>query len=348
MSEIFIHKTRGSIVECMHRGDAVVTSPGGEILALSGDAYKYTYFRSSAKPMQALNVILSGAAERFGLSDEELAVICSSHYAEDCHLQAVRSILAKCGLTVADLQSGVARSIRPEIAFAQAEAGIQPMRLLSDCSGKHSGMLATCIARGYPIQGYLNPSHPVQQEILRIIADICLYPIEKIGIGVDGCNVAVFALPIYNMAAGFARLANPDYLPQAYKSPAIQIFRSMTTHPKMVSGTGGFCTALMHATKGRMIGKIGAQGVYCIGIREPELGIALKIEDGAPGTASLAAMHILRELDLLSDDEYQELEQYHHPAILNDDGLIVGEVRAVFGLQINSASGERGDGVVKC
>jgi L-asparaginase II len=205
----------------MHRGDAVVTSPGGKILALSGDAYKYTYFRSSAKPMQALNVILSGATERFGLSEEELAVICSSHYAEDCHLQAV-----------ADLQSGVARSIRPEIAFAQAEAGIQPMRLLSDCSGKHSGMLATCIARGYPIQGYLNPSHPVQQEILRIIADICLYPIEKIGIGVDGCNVAVFALPIYNMAVGFARLANPDYLPQAYKSPAIQIFRSMTTHRK--------------------------------------------------------------------------------------------------------------------
>lgn len=330
MSEIFIHKSRGKVVECLHRGDAVVTNPQGQILASCGHVYKYTYFRSSAKPLQALNVILSGAAESFGLSDEELAVICASHYAEDCHLKAVRSILTKSGLQESDLQSGRARSIKAEIAIAQAEAGIPPLRILSDCSGKHSGMLASCVTKGYPTSTYLEPDHPIQREILHIIAELCQYPQAQISVGVDGCNVPVFALPIYNMAWGYARFANPEFIPEQYRSAAARIFQAMNSHPLMVSGTGGFCTALMQTTRGRMIGKIGAQGVYCIGIREPQLGIALKIEDGAPGTASMAAMHILKELDLLSASEYEVLRHFHRQAVLNDDGHVVGEAYPMF------------------
>lgn len=332
MSEIFIHETRGEVVECLHRGDAVVVKPTGEIHAVCSDAQKYTYFRSSAKPLQAVNLIVSGAAERFGITDEELAVVCSSHYAEDFHLRAVRSILAKCGLSESDLQSGVTRSIKPEIALAQAVAGIAPQRILSDCSGKHSGMLASCITKGYPIESYLDPSHPVQRDVLGIIADICAYPLEQIAIAVDGCNIPVFAMPIYNMAWGFGRFANPDFLPKHYQAAANRIFTAMTSNPQMVSGTGGFCTALMQVTGGRMIGKVGAQGVYCIGIREPELGLALKIEDGAVGTAAMAAMHILQELELLTEAEYTQLKQYHRRENLNDDRLVVGDVYPVFKL----------------
>lgn len=332
MSEILVHRSRGDVVECLHRGDAVVAAPSGEILARCGDPLKYTYFRSSAKPIQALNVVLSGAASRFGLTDAELAVICSSHYAEEFHLAAVRSILAKCGLSETDLQSGVARSIRPEIAFAQAEQGIPPQRILSDCSGKHAGMLAACVAKGYPTKSYLDPAHPVQKEILALIAEVCDLPAEQIKIGVDGCNVPVFALPVYNMALGFARLATPDFLPAHLRDAARKVFRAMNAHPEMVSGTGGFCTELMKATGGRLIGKVGAQGVYCVGIREPALGIALKIEDGSPGISSVAAIHILKEMDLLSDAEYSALKRFHRQPNLNDDRQPVGELYPVFSL----------------
>jgi L-asparaginase II len=333
MSEIFLEKNRGGIVESLHRGDAVVVDSSGKVVAQAGDAQKYTYFRSSAKPIQALNVVLSGAYQQYGLTLAELAVICSSHYSEDYHLAAVRSILAKAGLDETYLRCGAAKSIREEIAYAQALQGIGPARIKSDCSGKHSGMLITCKHKGYPLESYLEPTHPLQQEILGLVAELCCYPKEQIGIGVDGCGVPVFALPIYNMALGFARLADSALLQTPLREASDTVFAAMNAAPEMVSGTGGYCSTLMKATGGRMIGKIGAQGVYCIGIKDKKLGIALKIEDGSAGTASVAAMHVLRELDLLSEAEYVELEAFHHPAILNDEHKIVGETRAVFRLQ---------------
>lgn len=333
MSQVFIEKSRGQVIEAIHRGDAVVVNPAGEIVATAGDPYKYTYFRSSAKPLQALNLLLSGAAEHYGLNSRELAVICSSHYSEDYHIECVRSILAKSGLAESDLACGVAKSIKEEIAYVQTLAGIAASRIKSDCSGKHSGILLTCKYKGYPLQGYLDPEHPVQKEILQLIADICAYPVAQIGIGIDGCNVPVFALPIYNMALGFARFANPETLDPFYREGASKIFTAMNEYPEMVAGTGGFCTELMRVTKGRLMGKIGALGVYCIGLREPQLGVALKIEDGAVGTASLAAIHVLQELNLLSDKEYRELQHFHQPDNLNDDKYKVGEIRAVFTLE---------------
>lgn len=333
MSEIFLEKTRGGIVESVHRGDAVVVDSAGKIVEKAGDAQKYTFFRSSAKPIQAMNVVLSGAYGHYGLSRAELAVICSSHYSEDFHLAAVRSILSKAGLDESFLRCGAAKSIREEIAFAQALQGIKPTRIKSDCSGKHSGMLITCKLKGYPLESYLEPTHPVQQEILGLISEVCVYPQEKIGIGVDGCGVPVFALPIYNMALGFARLADSAKLDSPLREEADVVFEAMNAAPEMVSGTGGFCSALMQATGSRMIGKVGAQGVYCIGIRDTGLGIALKIEDGSAGTASVAAMQILKQMNLLSETEYLALEAFHRPPILNDEKLRVGETRAVFTLQ---------------
>jgi len=328
-----IHKTRGKVVETMHRGDAVIVDPMGKIIASCGDPHKYTYFRSSAKPIQALNVVLSGAMQRFGLSTQELAVICSSHYSEEMHITTVRSILSKLGLDESALRCGVARSIREEIAFAQAEEGIKPARIKSDCSGKHSGMLAVCLMKNYPLESYLDPMHPAQRENLRAIAEICDYPEDSISIGVDGCNVPVFALPILNMALGYARFADPESLPEEYRAAAGMIFSAMNEHPEMVAGTGGFCTNLMRVTRGRLIGKVGAAGVYCIGMREPKLGIALKIDDGAPGIAPIAAMHILKSMDLLTEAEYVELRSYHLPPNLNDDKHTIGEIIPVFDLR---------------
>lgn len=330
MAEVMIHKTRGTVVESLHRGDAVAVQPDGTLLAVCGDQAKYTYLRSSAKPIQALNVLLSGAADKYGFTAAEISVICSSHFSEDYHIAAVRSILQKIGLTESALQCGAARSYNEALAYAQAEQGILPQRILSDCSGKHSGMLATCLIKGYPLDTYLQPEHPVQREIIAILAEVCDYPADKIALGIDGCSVPVFAMPIYNMALGFARFANPEYLPSIYQGAAGRIFGAMNLHPEMVSGMGGFCTALMRATGGRLIGKIGAQGVYCIGSRSPRLGIALKIEDGLLAMAPVAAMQALMELDLLSATEYQALRAFHIQPILNDDNIETGTIYPVF------------------
>ena len=333
MSEKLINVYRGDVVESIHRGDVAVVTPDAKLIASVGDPHKYTYFRSSAKPLQALEVFLSGAAELFGFSDAEISIMCASHYAEDYHINTVKSILRKIGIDSSKLLCGASRSINPVIALQQAARGIEPQSILSDCSGKHSGVLASCLAARESIENYIDPLHPIQKAILGIIADICNYPGEKIGIGVDGCSVPVFALPIYHMAVGFARFANPCYLDTRYQEPAERIFVSMNKHPEMVSGTGGFCTALIRATGGRLIGKIGAQGVYTIGIREPQLGIALKIEDGAIGMASLAAMHVLQELHLLSDSEYRQLSDFHHKPSINDAGIKVGKICPEFKLQ---------------
>ncbi len=330
MSEILINKTRGRVVECLHRGDVVVVDDSARVMASCGDIGKYTYFRSSAKPIQALSVLLSGAAESYGIDNKELAVICASHYAEKFHLDAVRSILAKAGLQESALQCGLALSIKPEFALRQAEQGLSPSRIFSDCSGKHSGMLITCKHLGYPTDTYLDPQHPLQKQIIGLLAEICSYPEQEIAVGIDGCGVPVFAMPIHNMAVAYLRLANPELLPEKFQAAAKRVFTAMNEHPEMVGGTGSFCTALMQATQGRMIGKVGAQGVYCIGIKEPKLGIALKIEDGGIGMAQMAAMHVLHELKLLSDGEYEALKGFHKQPNLNDDKHVVGEIYPVF------------------
>ena len=194
-------------------------------------------------------------------------------------------------------------------------------------------MLASCLIKGYPLNSYIDPKHPLQQEIKQIIADICVYPKDDIHIGIDGCSVPVFGMAVYNMALGFARFANPEFLPEKYRTAADRIFSAMNHHPEMVAGTDGFCTELMKATHGRLIGKIGAQGVYCIGIKEPKLGIALKIEDGMLGMASVAAMQVLKELNLLSEKEYSVLSKFHIKPNLNDDNITVGKIYPVFKMQ---------------
>jgi L-asparaginase II len=334
MSEVLIHKTRGRVVECIHRGDVVVLGQAGQIVASNGDPHKYTFMRSSAKPIQALNVLLSGAAGHYRISPQELAIMCASHYAEPMHLDTVRSILAKAGLSEALMQSGKALSIKPEIAFQQAAEGIKPDPIHSDCSGKHSGMLITCKHLGLPLENYLDPEHPVQKQIFSIFSEVCAYPGEEIGVGMDGCNVPVFALPIYHMALAYLRMANPELLPEKYQAAATRVFEAMNTHPEMVGGTGSFCTALMRTTKGRMIGKVGAQGGYCIGVKEPKLGIALKIEDGGVGMAQMAAMQVLSNLKLLTESEYEALRSFHHQPNLNDDKHVVGQIRPVFSLDL--------------
>ncbi len=332
MAKEQIHITRGNLVESIHTGDIVVVNKNKEIIASCGDPDKYTYTRSTAKPVQALEIILSGAADHYGLTEEELAVACSSHYGEERHIQVVSSILNKINLTENTLQCGISTSLSYNYALSLARRNVADNQLINDCSGKHAGMLAVCQKMGYPLQNYLDPKHPLQKKILENISLIYEYPQDKIEIGIDGCTAPVFATPLYNMAVAYMNLINPVNFDPEMQKAINRIYDSVVSYPFMIAGTNGFCTELMKATNKRIIGKIGAEGVYCIGIKDRQIALALKIENGSMAVIPPVAMEVLTKLELLSAEEYSKLEKWHYPDNLNIAGIKVGKIKPIFEL----------------
>ncbi|MBU0956166.1 MAG: asparaginase [Spirochaetes bacterium] len=334
MSEVLTEVSRGPIVESVHYGDAVVTDSSGKIFFSIGNPGKLTYIRSAGKPLQALNVFLSGAMGKFNFSDAELAIMCASHYGEHFHTDTVEGILRKLGLNLTDLHCGSTLSIQPDFAKEQLMNRVQLQPYNNDCSGKHTGMLAACLAKSYPIEGYTEENHPVQKDILNIVAAVCGLEPSEIPLGIDGCSVPVHGLPLKNMAMAYARLANPENLPSEMMAPAEAILRAMNAHPEMVAGTGGFCTELIRAGHGKLIGKLGAEGIYCVGLRGRNLGLAIKIADGNYSRAlNPAVLRCLEDLDALNREEMAELETFRTGLVRNGLGMLVGEVKPVFHLR---------------
>ncbi|WP_461207738.1 asparaginase [Clostridium sp. DL1XJH146] len=333
MSEVLVNVTRGPIVESCHRGDAVVVDKRGRVLKYIGNPYKVTYIRSAGKPLQALNVILSGAAERFKFTDAEIAIMCASHYGEDFHRKTVEGILKKIGLTIDSLKCGSPLSIKEEYALKLVAEHFELNPTNSDCSGKHSGMLATCVHKGYEIEDYVKKEHILQQEILKVVAKMCEMKEEDIYLGIDGCSVPVHGMPLYNMALGFAKLANPDNLEDDYKDASNRVFKAMNNHPEMVAGTDGFCTELIKHTNGKLTGKLGAEGVYCIGFKDKDIGLAIKMEDGNYSRALWpAVMRCLEDLNILDEDELKALDKFRVMDNTNTFNTVVGKIEPSFHL----------------
>lgn len=333
MSEILVQVTRGPIVESLHRGDAVVVHMNGQIIHAVGDPFKVTYIRSAGKPLQTLNVILSGAADAFGFSQAELAIMCASHYGEAFHRKTILEMLEKLKLPLQALKCGSTLSIKPEVAKELIATHFELGPYNNDCSGKHVGMLATCLKKGYDPEGYVEENHPLQQDILAVVADMCALPVEDVFIGIDGCTVPVHGMPLYNMALGFAKFANPENLSIDMKSACERVFDAMNAAPEMVAGTDGFCTELIRHTNGKLVGKLGAEGVYCIGIKGTGLGLAIKIEDGNYSRAiSPAVMRCLEDLDVLTQEELEALKSFAESENLNNMGQVVGKVSPAFRL----------------
>ncbi len=335
MSEVLINVTRGSLVESIHRGDAVAVDNTGKILYQIGDPYKITYLRSSAKPLQTINVFLSGAVDRYKFEDKEISIMCASHYCEDFHLKAIDSMLHKMDLTLDDLDCGSIYSLSPKYYEVQLREKHILTQANNDCSGKHCGMLASCLSKGYSIKNYTKFEHEVQKDILNVLAYMCELEPEKISIGVDGCTVPVHAMPIYNMALGFAKLTNPENLPPEYKSACERIFRAMNNAPEMVSGTDGFCTELIKQTNGKLVGKLGAEGIYCLGIKGRNIGLAVKIEDGDVTRAiNPAVMKCLKDMDVLESKELESLEKFTKIPNYNNKKEIIGYAEPSFKLNV--------------
>jgi L-asparaginase II len=287
------------LVESVHRGRVAVCDQEGRVVEAVGDPEGYVYARSSAKPFQALPLVLSGAADTLGLTDEELAVACASHNAEEPHLRAVRSILEKAGLSEDDLQCGAHPPLYAPAAIELACRGEEPGNIHGNCSGKHAGMLAVCVHQGWATGGYRNPSHPLQVWILEIVARVCGLEPDEILLGGDGCGVPSFGLPLGNLATGFARLAT-GALPGDLAEAAIKVGGAMREHPYMVGGTERFDTVVMRRTD--LVCKSGAEAVF--GSGSPEgWGLALKVSDGGARALRPAALAALSRRGVEGPDE---------------------------------------------
>jgi L-asparaginase II len=299
---------RGALVESVHRGRLAVCDPEGNVLEAVGDPEAYIYARSSAKPFQALPLVLSGAAEAFGLTDEELAVACASHNAEEPHLAAVRSILEKAGLTEDDLQSGAHLPLYEPEADKLIRSGEDPCPIHGNCSGKHAGMLAVCVHEGYETATYRDPGHPLQRRILGLIAEVCGLREDEVLIAGDNCGVPAFALPLRSFATGLARVATRNALPDELALAALRIGDAMREHPFMVAGTGRFDTDLMRSTD--LLVKGGAEAVLAVGSRDG-WGMVLKISDGALRGVRPVALAALGGMGVEVPEEGSDMRGLH-------------------------------------
>lgn len=328
-SELMIEVSRGALTENRHYGHLVVTDTEGKIIKSRGNPKYVTYFRSAAKPIQAMEVILSGAADRYQFSNDQISIMCASHYGEDLHRQTVTAILSKTGLEKKHLQCGATTSLNSDYAIQMALKGYGPDVLFNDCSGKHAGFLAICRQKNYDTQHYIDLHHPLQTDISTRIAEMCQMDVNNIIHGIDGCGVPVHGMPLSRMAAGYANLAAPGRLKADDQLAAESITQAMRAHPEMLSGTGGFCTALNRATNGRIFGKIGAEAVYCVGNMDAGQGLAIKLEDGNLWRLAPIVMKTLTDLKWLKTKEIASLENFVQRPNRNKHNQIVGYVNAI-------------------
>ena len=308
-------------MENVHRGRVAVCDQEGELVEAVGGAEGYAYARSSAKPFQAIPLVLSGAADALDLTAEELAVACASHNAEEPHLAAARSILRKANLSERDLQNGAHPPLYAPAAAELARSGEEPRAIHGNCSGKHAGMLALCVHEGWETESYRDPEHPLQRWILEIVATTCGMDKDDVLLSGDGCGVPAFGLPLKNLATGFARLATGEGLPVDLAEAAERVRGAMRGHPFMVAGTGRFDTAVMRGTD--LVCKSGAEAVYAAG-SPAGWGLALKISDGASRALRPAALTALAR---------QGVEVPHeraHRPVRDLHGEAVGEVEPLF------------------
>ncbi len=332
---------RGSMVESLHRGFISVVDSKGRTLAKLGETETPTWYRSAAKPFQTIPLITSGAATHWNLTSKELAVITASHSGEDFHLEAVNSILNKIGLNEADLLCGVHAPFDETTVSRLRIERRHPDQRHNNCSGKHSGMLAFAKFIGQPITDYINPSHPIQQQILKVIAEFADVSAKEVTIAIDGCSAPVFGVNISAMARSYARLVGARFTNIApnMAAAANQVIDAMTGCPEMVGGSRGrLDTDLMRVTRGQIVSKVGAEGVQLLGVKPCQqyphgLGVAIKIEDGDTRRArDPVVIETLRQLGALSEEQIAALSAYTNKNVFNHRKLKVGEVHTCFKL----------------
>ncbi|KAF2788628.1 L-asparaginase II protein [Melanomma pulvis-pyrius CBS 109.77] len=352
-SEDVILTHRGGIIENTHRIHAAITDANGNLLYAIGDANRVVLARSAAKPVQSLAILETGAADRFDFSDADIALMSASHSSEARHILRAQSMLQKVDAEEGDLTCGGHPAISAAVNRAWIKEDYVPTGICNNCSGKHVGMIAGAIALGAPVYGYQAPGHAMQQRVKRAVEQMSGLSEDQVRWAVDGCNLPAPALPLKNMALMYARLAEAyggDVKEESgqedtRKHHLARIHKAMSAHPELVGGEGRFCTALMEAYGGLLVGKVGADACYGVAIRarptsgtdsiseDRAIGIAVKIEDGNLDILYSAVPEILEKLNIGTKEMRHQLDSYHHPKILNTAGVVTGGVRHNFKLR---------------
>lgn len=336
---------RGGLIETTHAAHVAVVDADGRLLCAFGDPHRLTLVRSAAKPAQALAVAETGALERFGFDDADLALMCGSNSSEDRHIDRIRQMLAKVSAQESDMRCGGHVPLSDAVYRSWIKRDFTPGPVCSNCSGKHVGMIAGARAIDARVADYHLPEHPLQARVRHTVADVCGLPDDGVQWAIDGCNLPTPAFPLDRLARLYAKLADAaDAVTHhgAAASSRVQtlarIYRAMTTHPEMVAGEGRFCTALMEAFAGALVGKVGADGSYAIGVRASfhavphgtnrAIGIAVKMEDGNVTALHAVVMEVLAQLGVGTPAQRAALQRFHAPRIRNTKDVETGGVLA--------------------
>jgi L-asparaginase II len=323
---VLVEIERGRMVESRHRGAVAVAAADGTPVLAIGDGAAPVFPRSAVKALQALPLVESGAADRFGLGGEELALACASHGGEPGHVEAVTRMLAKAGLDASALACGAHWPSYQPAAQALAKVGA-PSALHNNCSGKHAGFLCVARAIGADDAGYWRPEHPVQQKVRGVLEDMTGTLLGPDRCAIDGCSVPTWAIPLKNLAQAFAKFATGRGVSPERAAAAARLRAACAQHPWHVAGTGRFCTEIMKLFGERVFVKTGAEGMFCGALPEQGLGIAIKCDDGAGRAAEAIMAALVGRLLPLQDGERTALSRFVHPVLRNWNGFEVGVVR---------------------
>ena len=329
---VLTEEYRGNTLDLIHEGYIAVVDESGKLLYHAGDARTMTYYRSASKPFQALPVIARGLDKKYGFTEEESVVLAGSHLGEDFHIKAIRSMFQKAQMNLDDL---VMKPAVPGSILANEERirkGLPPEKIYHNCSGKHTGAMV--------LQKELDPEHirdywkvdsKAQKEILRAISILSEFPTDQVQIGIDGCGVPVFAVPVQNIAIAFKNIACIDTIKdKALREAARSFVPRIHRYPLMMRGTGYLCSLINYDPN--LVAKGGANGVYGIGLKKERLGIALKIKDGTEAVWPILIKEIFRQIGYYHEKTFEMLESLNSGIIVNDTGTPVGRCDPVFKL----------------
>jgi L-asparaginase II len=315
---------RGGVEEGIHLGHVAVVDANGRIQGSLGDPQHVTYFRSCAKPFQAIGSLGTGIAARYALGTEHVAIMAASHNGEPRHVEIVRDVLRRTGIDESALQCGAHWPYYEPAATVVRREMDEPLAVFNNCSGKHAGMLAAARALDAPLETYLDAAHPVQQRIREVIEAFTRCPAANIQYGIDGCSAPNAAVPLAAMARSFAGLvSSSDEIPRT-------VVAAMVEQPFLIGGSDRFDTRLMEVTEGRLLAKGGAAGAHCTADRRSKQGLAVKLDSGDGTWTAVAVMAALERLGWLDEGERQALSTFARPTLRNHKRLAVGTVRPVF------------------
>ena len=324
---VLVEVTRGKLVESRHRGAvAVADADGASVLAL-GDVAAPVFPRSAIKAVQALVLVESGGADRFGFGDEELALACASHGGEPGHVATVERMLAAAGLDASALACGAHWPLHQPSGRALARAGGTASALHNNCSGKHAGFLCAACAMSADTRGYERADHPVQRAVKAALEELSGAAIPDERRAIDGCAVPTWALPLAGLARAFARFGTGRGLAAGRAAAAERLRRACAAKPWFVAGSGRFCTDLMAHFGERVFVKTGAEGVFCGALPEQGFGIAVKCDDGQGRAAEVAIAAVIARLLPLRDRDADFLARFVRPQLRNWNGTVVGGIR---------------------